>query len=142
MGRGDGKKQSVSFRFSPRTIDHLRLRAEDASVRQTDLAERYIEEGLRMDEHPLLYFREGEGGRRPALLGTRLDVATVIETIRQNEGSFQEAADYLEIPLEQIDACLRYYAEYKAEVDEWQARLDVAAERAREAWHRQREALA
>jgi hypothetical protein len=45
------------------------------------LAERYIEEGLRHDEHPLIYFRDREIGRRPALLGTRLDVAEVISTI-------------------------------------------------------------
>jgi len=32
---------------------------------QTALAERYIEEGIRQDEHPLIYFREGAAGRRP-----------------------------------------------------------------------------
>jgi hypothetical protein len=31
-----------------------------------------------MDEHPAIYFRDGADGRRPALLGTRLDVADVI----------------------------------------------------------------
>jgi hypothetical protein len=44
---------------------------------------RYIEEGIRQDEHPLIYFREGAAGRRPALLGSRLGVAEAIETIRQ-----------------------------------------------------------
>jgi hypothetical protein len=48
---------------------------------QTTLAERYIEEGLRMDEHPLVYFREGASGRRPALLGTRLDGDEIDEWI-------------------------------------------------------------
>ena len=59
---------------------------------QTALAERYLEEGLRMDEHPLIYFRDGANGRRPALLGTRLDVADVIETLRQNDRSVERTA--------------------------------------------------
>src|SRR5688500_18953000 len=136
------KKQSVTCRFNPRTIERLKQRAEDTSTRQTDLAERYIEEGMRMDEHPLLHFRDGESGRRPAILGTRLEVATVIETIRQNGNSVEEAAEYLEIPVEQVEACVRYYADHKDEIDEWQKRADAASERARERWERQQHALA
>jgi hypothetical protein len=52
-----------------------------------------------MDEHPLIYFREGASGRRPALLGTRLDVADVIETVRVNDRSVERAAAYLELPV-------------------------------------------
>jgi hypothetical protein len=89
-------KQSVAFRFSPITVARLKQRAHETNAAQTALAERYIEEGLRRDEHPLVYFRDGEAGRRPALLGTRLDVADVIATIRQNGDSVEEAADYLE----------------------------------------------
>jgi uncharacterized protein (DUF433 family) len=92
-------------------------------------AERDIEEGLRRDEHPLVYFRDGEAGRRPALLGTRLDVADVIATIRQNGDSVEEAADYLEIPFEHVDACLRYYVDYKNEIDAWIERSRAIAER-------------
>ncbi len=53
-------------------------------------------------------FREGAAGRRPALLGSRLDVADVIATIGQNDNSVCEAADYLEIRVEQVEAALRY----------------------------------
>lgn len=56
------------------------------------------------------------------LLGTRLDVADVITTIKQNDNSVAEAAEYLEVPIEQINACLRYYADYKDEIDAWIAR--------------------
>lgn len=141
MARGSGK-QPVAFRFKPETLEHLRRRAEHARSPQTALAERYIEEGLRMDEHPLVYFREGEAGRRPALLGTRLDVADVVETIRQNGNSVGEAADYLELPVEKVEACLRYYADYKDEVDEWLARARAVAAREEELWRRQQAALA
>jgi uncharacterized protein (DUF433 family) len=90
-----------------------------------------IEEGLRRDEHPLISFRDGEAGRRPVLLGTRLDIAEVIATIRQNENSVEEAADYLETPVEHVEACVRYYADYKDEVDAWIERTRAIAQRER-----------
>lgn len=138
----DGNKQSVAFRLDRGVVEHLKRRAAEAGARQTDLAQRYIEEGLRQDEHPLIYFREGEAGRRPALLGSRLDVAEVISTIRQNDNSVEAAAEYLEIPVEQVDAALRYYADFKDEVDAWTERVAAIAERERARWRRQREALA
>lgn len=135
-------KQSVSFRFDPIVVKRLKDRAVEAGAGQTALAERYIEEGIRRDEHPLIYFREGEGGRRPALLGSRLDAADVVTTIRQNDGSVEEAASYLEAPVELVEAAARYYGEYTEEVDGLIERARLAAERERERWNRQREALA
>lgn len=135
-------KKSIAFRFDPRTVARLQRRAKEARTAQTALAERYIEEGLRQDEHPLIHFREGEAGRRAALLGSRLSVADVITTIRQNESSVEQAADYLEIPVEQVEAALRYYADYKDEVDEWIERAHTVAERERERWERRQAALA
>jgi hypothetical protein len=49
-----------------------------------------------MDEHPLIYFRDGASGRRPALLGTRLDVAI---------GRFVEALDAFLRRHQGDDAC-------------------------------------
>jgi uncharacterized protein (DUF433 family) len=135
-------KKSVSFRFDPITVKRLKDHAAEAGAGQTTLAERYIEEGIRRDEHPLIYFREGAAGRRPALLGSRLDVADVITAIRQNEGSVEQAADYLEVAIEQVEAAARYYADYKHEVDALIERAHLAAERERERWRRQQEALA
>lgn len=135
-------KQSVAFRFDRATVARLKQRARETHAPQTALAERYIEEGLRHDEHPLIYFRDGEAGRRPALLGTRLDLANVIATIRQNNNSLEEAAEYLEIPVEHVDACLRYYADYKDEIDAWTEQVRAIAERERERWERRQQALA
>jgi uncharacterized protein (DUF433 family) len=134
-------KQSIAFRFSRVTVARLKQRAQETHAPQTALAERYIEEGLRHDEHPLIYFRDGEAGRRPALLGTRLDVADVVTTIRQNRNSVPEAADYLEIPIAHVEACLHYYADYKDEIDAWIERSHLIAERERERWQRRQQAL-
>jgi uncharacterized protein (DUF433 family) len=135
-------KQSVAFRFDPITVRRLKQRAQEAGAAQTALAERYIEEGLRHDEHPLISFREGEAGRRPALLGTRLDVAEVIETVRQNDNSVQETAGYLEIPPEHVEACVRYYADYKDEIDGWIERMRAIVQRELERRRRREQALA
>jgi uncharacterized protein (DUF433 family) len=135
-------KQPLAFRVPPRTLEHLRRRAREAGQPQTALAERYIEEGLRMDEHPAIYFRDGAGGRRPALLGTRLDVADVIETIWQNDRSVEQAAAYLELPVDRVEACLRYYADYGEEIDGWIDRALAVAEREEARWRRRGEALA
>lgn len=135
-------KQSIAFRFDRITVGRLKQRAQETNAAQTALAERYIEEGLRHDEHPLIFFRDGEAGRRPALLGSRLDVAQVIETIRQNDNSLEDAADYLEIPLAHVEACLSYYADYKDEIDAWGERTRALAERERERWQQRQQALA
>ncbi len=140
MARGSSDpKAQFSARLRSQTLAHLRRRADRVGEPQTALVDRYIEEGLRMDEHPLIYFRDGAAGRRPALIGTRLDVWQVIETIRQNESSVAAAADYLEIPASHVEACVGYYAEYQDEVDEWAAREHEEAERAETSWRRRQE---
>jgi uncharacterized protein (DUF433 family) len=134
-------KQSVAFRFDPITVRRLKQRARETNAAQTALAERYIEEGLRRDEHPLISFRDKESGRKPALLGTRLDIADVITTIRQNDNSIEEAADYLELPVEHLDACVRYYADYKDEIDASIENAQAIAQRERDRWERRQQAL-
>lgn len=136
-----GTKQSIAFRFDPITVRRLKQRAKQAHTAQTALAERYIEEGLRREEHPLVFFRESEAGRRATLLGTRLDVAQVITTIRENDDSIEKAADYLEIPIEQVEACVSYYADYRQEIDAWIEHSKTAAQLERERVERRRQAL-
>jgi uncharacterized protein (DUF433 family) len=135
-------KQPFALRIPPSTLAHLKRRAREAGQPQAALAERYLEEGLRMDEHPLIHFRDGAIGRRPALLGTRLDVADVIETIWQNDRSVERTAAYLELPVDRVEACLRYYADYRDEIDEWIGRARAIADREEARWQRRGEALA
>ena len=94
-----------------------------------------------MDEHPFIYFREGAAGRRPALLGTRLDVADVIEAIRASDNDVSEAADYLDVPLERVEACVRYYADYTDEVDGWIEHKELVAAREEALWRRSQAGL-
>jgi uncharacterized protein (DUF433 family) len=141
MSRGQGEKRAVGFRWHERTLEELRDHAAARGDNQTDLAELYVTEGIRRDNHPLIYFRVGAAGRRAALLGTRLDVADIISTLRQNENSLEDTADYLDMPVAQIESVVRYYVEFKDEIDAEIQRATAVAERERSLWERQQEAL-
>jgi hypothetical protein len=105
------------------------------------LAQRYVEEGLRMDDHPLVRFVEGAAGRRPRLVGTGSDVWSVIVTVRDNDGDLAEAASYLGLSLGLVQAAVIYYGEYQDEIDEWIARNEREREEAHVAWLRGQAAL-
>jgi uncharacterized protein (DUF433 family) len=95
-----------------------------------------------MDEHPEIYFRNGELGRRPAIIGTRLDVWQVMDTVRNSGNSIEQAADFLGVPPAKVRAAVRYYAEHRDEVDAFVVRATASAERAEEAWRAEQELLA
>ena len=85
-----------SFRLSRRTMRLLDDRARELSESRNSLAERLLDEGLHTERHPLIVFRTGGSGRRrPALIGTRLYVWQIVDTVRENGNSVPEAADYL-----------------------------------------------
>lgn len=110
-------RETTSFRFPQALVQRLDRRAVDVGVTRTTLAERLLEEGLRLVEHPGITFRDGASGeRRAAISGTRLDVWMVVEIIRAN-GGIEMAAEYLEVPAHRIEAAARYYAAYPDEVD-------------------------
>jgi uncharacterized protein (DUF433 family) len=121
---------SLSVRLSEATISRLGTHARRLHLPPRTLAQRYVEEGLRMDEHPLLRFADGPAGRRARLIGTGKDVWEVIATVRDNDGDTEETARYLEIPLGLVQAAVTYYGAYREEIDEW---IDINAQEAAEA---------
>lgn len=132
------KKPAGNRQFSVRvpsaTFDELDRRARERGVPRNALTERYIAEGVRMDEHPGIAFREGALGRRAVLAGTRLDVWQVIETVRDSGNSVEEAAEYLGLPVSRIQVAVDYYALHRDEIDDIAEREHAAAERAEAAW--------
>lgn len=109
----------LSVRLSDATITLLGARARRVHLPPRTLAQRYVEEGLRMDEYPLIRFAEGPAGRRARLVGTGKDVWEVIAIVRENDGDTAAAALYLEIPLGLIQAAVSYYGAYPDEIDQW-----------------------
>ncbi len=142
MARGRRTRRHVSLRVDVPALENLERRAREAGMSRNALAERYLAEGTRMDEHPQVFFRDGALGRRAALLGTRLDVWQVMETVRNHGNSVEQAAEYLGLPVERARAAVRYYAAHRDEVDEFAARAGEVAERAEALWRSEQEILA
>jgi uncharacterized protein (DUF433 family) len=107
----------LSLRVKEETLTRLTSRADRFELAPRTLAQRYIEEGLRRDEHPAVHFVDGPAGRRAALLGTGLDVWEAILVVRDNDGNAAEAAEYLDMPLPAIEAAIRYYGAHRDEID-------------------------
>lgn len=136
-------KLSTSIRIEEDMKKELERRARETGVTPAVLYERFISEGLRHDTHPLIVFRDGAAGRRPVLVGSRLTVAQVIETLLASDGhSIEDAAEYLDVPPSHVRECVRYYADYRDEVDAWRQRSAEMAERERAAWEREQAVLA
>ena len=105
------------------------------------LAERYLEEGLRRENHPLIDFRDSAAGRRAMLVGTRLEVKHVIDTWLNSDKSVEDTAEYFNLPEGYVRAAVQYYAAFQDEVDEWRERMLEFADRAEAAWRREQALL-
>jgi hypothetical protein len=123
----------ISIRLPEQTIGRLADRADRTNMPSRTLAQRYVEEGLRMDEHPLIRFADGPAGRRARLVGGP-DVWEVIAVARDNGGDLAETAAYLELSLGLAQAAAAYYAAYPREVDERRERNRREADEAHRAF--------
>lgn len=125
----------TSIRLDAETKSRLSWQAERDDVPPARLAQRLIDEGLKMAAHPGVVFRDGPAGRRPSLIAGP-DVAEVVSLIRHIGASgaevISEAASWLEIPLSSVRAAVDYYAEFTDEVDRDVTRREAHARRARE----------
>jgi len=126
--------QPLSIRLGEATVNRLGTRAARAHLPPRTLAQRYVEEGLRMDEHPLVRFMDGPAGRRARLVGTGADVWEAIAAVKDNDGDVAEAARHLQMPLGLVQAAVTYYGAFPAEVDEWIERNEREAAEAHAAW--------
>lgn len=124
------------------TTERLKRRARSAGVKPSPLAARYVEEGLRQDDHPHVRFVNGPSGRRAAIIGTGLDVWEIIATVRDNDNDVAEAASYLSVPAGVIEAAVTYYGEFRDEIDAEIAANREESERAYAAWQAGQQALA
>lgn len=135
----------VSVRFADDGVqDRLRDAARRQGVAISGLAERLIDEGLRVDAHPLVMFWAGPGGRRPVLVGGP-EVADVIGAIVGGDVPPDErrrrAGELLGIPLALVDAAMAYYADFTDDIDVLLAERARQADESEAAWRRQQALL-
>ncbi len=137
--------QTFSARWDADVVERLRRRSELAGTNKSRLAERYVDEGTRMDEHPGIVFRGGPTGRRAALAGGP-DVWEVMATLKGGEARGEKAivatAELLDLTESQVRTAVRYYGAYPEEIDERIARNVEDADAAEAAWRREQAALA
>jgi hypothetical protein len=140
-----GATRTFSARWVADVLDRLQKRGEIAGLNKSRLAERYVEEGLRMDKHPGIVFRDGPTGRRAALpRGPDVwEVVMILQGARQRgEEAIVATAEFLNLHESQVRAAVRYYAAFSEEVDERIALTVDGADEAEAAWRREQTALA
>lgn len=134
---------TLSVRFKdPEIYRRLQRRAAGSSL--SAVAERLIDEGLRMDAHPGIVFRDGPAGRR-AGLAAGLDIWQVIAWVRDQEGGpeerMAEAAELLDLPVAWVQIAVHYYGAFTEEIDAWIESNDREAEEGLVAFERERSLL-
>jgi hypothetical protein len=138
-------QKPFSIRMSERVLARLDSGALHRGEPKARTAERLIDEGLRMEDHPGIVFRDGPAGRRAAL-ATGPDVWEVIETLRGTELPGDQAiaatAEWGALTPAQVRAAVGYYSEFRTEVDERIAFNRSEAERMRASHVRAREIIA
>jgi hypothetical protein len=135
----------MSIRFDAALLARLRRRAAASSATTSALAQRLIDEGLRMADHPGVVFKDGPSGRRAAL-AYGPDIWEIINFLREIDergaAALDAAAEVLALEPSQIAAAVSYYADYPAEIDGEIADADDASARAHEAWRIQQRLIA
>jgi hypothetical protein len=122
------------MRIDVRTLEELERRSAQRGESKSRLAQRYIEEAMRMEAFPAIQFRDGPTGRRAAIIGD-MDVWQFIGCFVDPLAPTREELEYVasatgySMPLWKARSALDYYAAHTAEVDEWVRRNEEAGER-------------
>lgn len=97
----------------------------------SSVANRLVDEGLRMDEHPMIVFRDGATGRRAVVIGGA-DVREIIRAVRDVREAESASESVVEIVAKnsgqtthQVLAAIDYWAAYPHEIDAWLAEADT-----------------
>ena len=135
---------SQPIRIATETLRALRERSAQSGEPIVRLAQRYIDEGMRLDRHPGVVFRDGPAGRRPVLVGGP-DVWEVIAGARsapeRGENLIEALAERVGVPPDKIRVAVRYYAEYPDEIDRWITTVEEEAERLEQTLEREQRLL-
>jgi len=129
--------KSFSARFSADVIDKLEAHSNRLGESKARVAERLIDEGLRVEEFPGIIFRSGPTGRRAGIAGGP-DVWEVIRDLKQaaSEGAkdpIKAVAIVAGLDRSKIELAAAYYAAHPEDVDD-RIRMEAeSAERLRRA---------
>ncbi|HTC61041.1 MAG TPA: hypothetical protein VK691_13130 [Solirubrobacteraceae bacterium] len=129
------RTKSFSARFSAEVVDMLDARSERLGQSKARVAERLIEEGLRIEEFPGITFRSGPTGRRAGIAGGP-DVWEITRDLKAAAGEsatnpIEAVAHIGGLDRSTVELAASYYAAYPGDIDERIQMDELAAERLR-----------
>lgn len=118
-----------SARFDLGLVDRLRALAARQGLSASELAERFVEEGVRSAELPGIVFRSGPAGRRAGVVGGP-DVWEIVRDVQSAQAAgLEDPALHVcattDLGEEQVRTALAYHAAHPGEID---ARIAEEAE--------------
>lgn len=136
----------TSIRFDEVLLARLRRRAQATTGANTSaLAQRLVDEGLRMADHPGILFKDGPTGRRAAL-AYGPDIWEVIKFLREIDergpAALSAAAEVFAIDVSRVTTAVTYYGDYGEEIDVEIEAAEDASDRAERAWRIQQRLIA
>jgi hypothetical protein len=117
----------INVRLSAERLRELELRARARNMPLRTLAQRYLEEGMRVEAHPLIRFVDGAYGRSATIVGTDFDVWQIIWHARGVERApvgMQDIVGRTGLTETQIQAAVDYHKAFSAEIE---GQLELAA---------------
>jgi hypothetical protein len=122
-----------SARLDARVVERLKAAGVREGISASQVAERFIDEGLRSDEFPGVTFRPGPTGRRAGIVGGP-DVWEVVRDLRRAREAGADdpvalVASSSDLAEAQVRLAAAYHAAYPLEVDERIAAEDALVER-------------
>jgi hypothetical protein len=138
------RSRHLSLRMEDEAFQRLEAESRRSGRSRSELAKTLLDEGLRMEAHPGIVFRNGPGGRRAALAGGPdvWEVARVVRDIKEPGGALiEKAAELTSLPVALVQVVVSYYAAYQREIESWIASLDEEAAQAEAAWRREQQLL-
>jgi hypothetical protein len=113
-------------------------------------ANRFVDEALRMEDHPGVIFRDGATGRRAVLIGGP-DVREVIRSVKSARAAEPDLGaeailDLLEIntgvPRRLVETAIRYWSAFPDEIDSWIEDVETVEAESLATWERRQSLLA
>lgn len=136
----------MSIRFDPDVLLRLRKRAASLpDATPSGVAQRLVDEGLRMADHPGVVFRNGPSGRRAGLV-VGPDVWELVVFLREVDergpAALSAAAEAFALPESALTAGMTYHAAFSDEIDAWIDEAQATSESAEVEWERRQALLA
>ena len=108
----------LSIRVTEQQVGRLGRIARQMRMKPSQAAAALLEETLRMDEFPLVEFRDTAVGRQAYLQSTRLKIWMVEWIARNYDHNMSQTAEHLSLPAHYVEAALDYARAYPREMEE------------------------